>query len=385
MMQDFPPPIRTDASNVFANHTMAIRVPATIREIQALNPDYPTSIQRALDDLHDAIANDAPITMLDAPAPDYAPWAQAVTVRLSESWQNTEWFFAETYFYRRVIEAVRWWDTGRDPFAPKKAQEYAGGALWSLLGDVLNTQSHHAIGALIQTALWGNRIDLSFTASLSRGVAANAEDLLVDDSAAVIAHLEAAQAHEVHFVCDNAGTELAMDLALADALLRTPTKRVVLHLKMHPTFVSDATVADVLWFIQRLMQDQNQSFAEFGKRLQAALDAGRLRLIPDFFWNSPHFMRHMPSYLAGALRQAALVIVKGDANYRRLVGDAFWDATTPFAQVVRLFPAPILALRTLKSDPIVGLQVSQTARLDATGELWRSNGRYGVIQFTVPG
>lgn len=382
-MRDFPPPIRTDVSNAFANHTMAARVPATIREIQNLNPDYPPSIQRGLDDLHTAIESDAPITMLDAPAPDYALWAAAVTPRLGESWQNTEWFFAETYFYRRVIEAVRWWDTGRDPFAPKKAEEYAGSALWSLLGEVLHKQQSGDLAAFMHTALWGNRIDLSFTASLSRGMSANAEDLLVDDSAAVVAHLDSVQAREVHFICDNVGTELAMDLALVDALLGTFGERVVLHLKMHPTFVSDSTVADVLWFIQRLAQDQQEIFAEFGTRLQVALDLGRLRLMPDFFWNSARFMWQMPSYLAGALGRAALVIVKGDANYRRLVGDAFWDATTPFAQVVRSFPAPLLALRTMKSDPIVGLQAHQVTQLDRTGELWRSNGRYGVMQFSI--
>ena len=47
--------------------------------------------------------------------------------------------------------------------------------------------------------------------------------------------------------------------------------------------------------------------------------------------------------------------MKGDLNYRRLVGDRLWPPTTPFADVTAYFPGPVAALRTLKSDVIVGL------------------------------
>jgi hypothetical protein len=76
-----------------------------------------------------------------------------------------------------------------------------------------------------------------------------------------------------------------------------------------------------------------------------------------------------------------MVIVKGDANYRRLVGDAVWQPETPFEDVMRYFPAPILALRTGKSDPIVGLPRGMAQALDQQDPAWRVNGRRGVIQF----
>jgi hypothetical protein len=72
------------------------------------------------------------------------------------------------------------------------------------------------------------------------------------------------------------------------------------------------------------------------------------------------------------------VIVKGDANYRRTVGDAVWPEITPFADVTAYFPAPLLALRTLKSDPIVGLAPGVASSLDAAEPAWRVNGRRGV-------
>jgi hypothetical protein len=46
--------------------------------------------------------------------------------------------------------------------------------------------------------------------------------------------------------------------------------------------------------------------------------------------------------------------------------------------VTAYFPAPLLALRTLKSDTIVGLPVGVAARLDRDDARWRVNGQRGV-------
>jgi hypothetical protein len=80
------------------------------------------------------------------------------------------------------------------------------------------------------------------------------------------------------------------------------------------------------------------------------------------------------------LAQAHLVIIKGDANYRRLLGDSRWPTTVPAATAVPYFPAPFVALRTLKSDPIVGLPPSLAEQLDQTDAAWRVNGQWGLIQ-----
>ena len=70
----------------------------------------------------------------------------------------------------------------------------------------------------------------------------------------------------------------------------------------------------------------------------------------------------------------------GDANYRRLIGDARWEVTTSLAVASAGFPAPRVAVRTLKSDPLVGLPPGLVARHDAEDAQWRINGRRGVIQ-----
>jgi len=185
----------------------------------------------------------------------------------------------------------------------------------------------------------------------------------------------------VHMIADNTGTELAADLAFIDALLDTHVaERVVYHVKMHPTFVSDSTAEDVRQFLDRLNARGGPAHA-LAERLRAAMNDTRLRLAPDLYWNLPRWLWDAPERLSGLFEKAALVIVKGDLNYRRATGDAIWPEDTTFAQAVDYFPAPLLALRTLKSDGLVGLRPGLADELDRIDPEWRVNGRRGVIQF----
>ncbi|NDJ63338.1 MAG: protein-glutamate O-methyltransferase family protein, partial [Chloroflexi bacterium] len=380
-----PAPLRTDASNDFAHRSMHTRVPAIIRETQQLNPDYPPLISDALNALHDALQGNGPLPPLPPTAPDYDSWSRTLAQHKGATWLNTEWFVGETYFYRQLVEAVRWWETGRDPFAPKKAEEISSDALWNALDHALAVPRERAderLAELFQHALWGNRIDLSYSVAAAHGSAWMADDLLVDDRQVAVEHV-LSRTGTVHIITDNAGTELAMDLVLVDALLDSdaPTAEgVVLHVKLHPTYVSDATATDVLNFIHTLsLTGHNESVRALGDRLEAAFETGRLRLAPHFFWNSGDFLWELPPRLLDVFRDAIIVIIKGDANYRRMVGDALWPPETPFREVVSYFPAPLLALRTMKSDPVVSLPQGLSQRLDSLDPEWRLNGRRGVI------
>lgn len=377
------PMVRTDTSNAFAHHTMSIRLPGIVREVAAINADYPPPVKDALKRLADDMENDREMPMLDLPAPDYDDWRAAhdhYTRREGRTWQQTAWFFAETFCYRHVIQAVRWWETGRDPFLPHKMEEYAGTTPWELLerASAVNGAPEERLALMLDFALWGNRIDLSYTAAAAHGAHVQDDDLLVDDRAAIAAYLHR-QPGVVHIIADNAGTELLMDLALIGELLESQPQ-VFLHLKFHPTFVSDATAEDARWLIEHL----RGRGLPLGDRLAAALDAGRLRLAPDLFWNSSRLLREMPPRLAGLFAGARLLIFKGDANYRRLSGDVLWPPATPFGVMTGYLPVPAAALRTLKSDTIAGLPPGLAERLDADDPLWRSNGRRGVAQAALP-
>jgi hypothetical protein len=167
----------------------------------------------------------------------------------------------------------------------------------------------------------------------------------------------------VHLVADNYGRELAMDLVLIDHLLAGLGLPVVLHVKLHPTFVSDAIAPDVQRFLG-LMAAHTPAARGLGTRLTAALESGRLRLAPDPYWNSPRPLWDLPPRLDRLFASARLVIFKGDLNYRRLVGDAIWPEGVSLADATRGFPAPLVALRSLKSEsdrrPAPGCQPGST-------------------------
>jgi hypothetical protein len=188
----------------------------------------------------------------------------------------------------------------------------------------------------------------------------------------------------VDFILDNAGTELLTDLALVDLLLRGGwAEQVTLHVKAHPTYVSDTTAVDVDLTLAAMKARGEAEVVALAERLALARTQHRLFVRPDFFWTSSHFFWELPPPLTAALAQARLVIIKGDANYRRLVGDSRWPATVPAAEAIPYFPASFVALRTLKSDPIVGLSPGLAERLDAEDREWRVNGKRGLIQFVA--
>jgi hypothetical protein len=382
-----PAPLRTDASNAFAHYSMGVRVPKILEEVSARNPDYPPSVHQAVARLRDDIRGNAPLPALGFPAPDAAEWEAALDDQPGATWLATDWFFAECYVYRCLMIAVRHWENGRDPFAPAKQEELASPALWrgvdaALAAPALAPAVDPAWGSdlrpLLLRALWGNRVDLSYAVGVAFGAAGEHDDLLADDSARAADQLRI-PGGDVHIVADNTGSELSMDLVLADALLAGAAARVSLHVKLHPTFVSDAIAADV-WALLGAFADRGGAAGGVAARLRQAWDEQRLRVLPDPYWNGPSFLWDRPARLAREMDGASAVVLKGDANYRRAVGDALWPPGVGFAEATRYFPAPLLVLRTMKSDSLVGLSAERIAHLDAADPDWRINGRRGVIQ-----
>ncbi len=350
---------------------MRVRVPEILERAAAQQPADSRREAEAIRRLRDEVVSDAAIRAIEGPGPDVGEWDEPIRRRAGDRWFATDWFFAETYVYRRVVEAVRYWETGLDPFRATKDEELANVATWERVErarEIAASRARDRLAGLLDAALWGNRMDLSYAAAASHGTASTAADLLIDDRAQALPVL-ARPGARIDVVADNAGTELLVDLVLARALIDGGAARVVVHVKAHPTFVSDAIAADVRDAIVRL-----------GPDLDAASGDGRLRVVADSYWNSPRFIDEAPPRIQSALASADLAIVKGDANYRRLVGDAEWETSTPPIRASGPLPCPMLALRTLKSDPIVGLPAELVKRLDRESPTWRVDGRRGVIQ-----
>lgn len=397
-----PAPLRGAEVGSFAWQTVTIRMPEIGRRTLAEN-EFPNEIADRLEELITDLPTGRLRPLQDTTAPDAADWERYVAPYVGQDWLEAPWFFVETYFYRRILEATGYFQQGPmrgfDPFASQKRQGLEGSreailALASRLDEARADPGSQALAGLLQANLWGNQADLS---QLSAGKAGDAgkpashlqppeqarQRLLADDTPLLLGYFnrERRPAGLVDLVLDNAGFELVGDLALADYLLgQHLATEARFHLKSHPTFVSDAMVKDVRETIGFLASSDHLPVRRLGQRLEAALQEGRLRLVDNFFWTSPLSGWEMPNLLRSDLRQAGLLITKGDANYRRLLGDRHWPLTIPFHKVVRYFPAPLAALRVLKSEVMVGLQPGQAEGLSQEDPRWLVDGKWGSIQ-----
>jgi uncharacterized protein with ATP-grasp and redox domains len=387
----------TSEAGSFARATIVERKPQIICQVIDEN-GYPPEIVAALEVFRDEIA-EQPMLSLRETALDVDWWNDALRRYDGKGWLDAPWYWAEVFFYRKLLEAVRYFQPGpwqeHDPFgALKRRQEldalvrFAEG--WSQLDAAASQLSQAQVfEALLHSALWGNRADLrNFTVRelAQAGLATQAErnNLLIDHTPAVEALLSAGVAR-VDFICDNVGLDLMADLSLADFLLSCGwARQVTLHLKNQPFFVSDAMPVDAALAVNALVTAASPAEQALGRRLRAQLAAGQLRFRTNPFWTGFLMFRDMPPAIRSELAQAALVVIKGDVNYRRLLDDRHWPHETRMEEVAAYFPGPFVALRTLKGEIMVGLEPGQAEQLGAEDPDWLIDGKRGVIHMVTP-
>ena len=407
-----PPPLR-GVDGGFTRESIIARLPAILDETAScLLPSLARAAAgfdaSAAPALAAAIAALSSVLRAGAPLPPFAALSDEEaaaggsggTAEAAAAWAcaggtclEAPWFHVELAVYRLLSEACAAATPalrvplGWDVFAEQKARALAAAAAPFdatvaplLRGAGGGAPDRGEVRALLLRSLWGNRADLSLSAGVvaapgSGGGAAPAE-LLADDSAAVLDVLCGAPA-ALALVADNAGLELASDLALVDALLARGHS-VTVHAKALPVFVSDATPADVREHVAWLAARAPAA----GARLRAALDAGALTVAAHAAWSAPAPFWALPGDLRAALARAALALVKGDANYRRLLGDRHWPHADAFARVVGAYaPCAIAALRTAKAPLAVGLDAAAAARAAAAQPAdWLTAGSRGMVQ-----
>ena len=390
-----PPPILTSEPGSFAQDTLRRRIPAILQEAIDLNPDFDPLVRRGLDQLGIELSSGR-IRALREAAPDVALWNAVSAPCFGRSWLDVPWYWAEAYFYRRLLEVTGYFREGRwrgfDPFGAKKRTEWAAtaapAATEALLAG-LPADPAARFERLFHASLWGNRTDLSYMVAAHLGGTENShaerENLLADDTAATWEWLQAKRPSRIAIMADNTGTELLMDLALIDFLLEAGLASAIhLYLKPQPFFVSDAMTADVKAGLDALRAGSKAARA-LAERTEDALARYDLTLIEHWFSATSLFYYQLPDDLQAELAVMGLVVFKGDVNYRRLLGDAHWPATVPFADAVSYFPMPLVALRTLKGEIIAGLAPGQAERLAVEDPAWLVNGRRGVIQAKLAG
>lgn len=380
-----PPLITIEEPGSFAWRVFHERHPAMIAQLCATHPFGPDVRDALTVLLRETTAGF--VEPLEDDAPDHDAWAAWTAERIGRPWAESSFLWAESYFFRKLLAATGFFAPGPwrgvDPFAPMKRAELTSAATTETLKALdklpgLGPAERDA--AVVQAAVWGNQADLAFQLSAGTGTAgaglvtgSNEEfwSLFGDPGA-------------VHLVADNAAGELSADLVLVDRLLATGrAEQVVLHVKPHPYYVSDATPNDVLEVLHHLSGLPDEAGA-VGRRVQKSLREGRIEVRAHPFFCAPLDFAEMPEDLRADFASATVTIFKGDLNYRRLVGDRRWPASRSFTGSVSHFPGALAVLRVLKSEAVVGLDPDTVVALDAEGEPWRTKGSHALIQ-TRPG
>ena len=125
-----PPVWSTGDVGSFAWDTVKRRVPEILAGTRRRLGPVPPEVDAALDEL-DGELRAGPLRGLREQTPDRPAWDAAVGPHLGRSWLQIPWYFAEAYFYRRVLEATGYFGrgplAGRDPYASHKAEEWVLG------------------------------------------------------------------------------------------------------------------------------------------------------------------------------------------------------------------------------------------------------------------
>lgn len=323
---------------------------------------------------------------------DLAPF-----IKRGKGWHEAPWWVVENYMYKRLLQELALCGpeaAGYDPFESQKTKALAASvapyeaSLRPLLALVAaaeaQPQGHPdrraALEAALVRSLWGNQADLSLSAG--KVESANGGDpgqVLSDGTSLALELVQGAAGRPIVLVLDNHGLEVLCDLVLADAILRlVGPSSVSLHVKDSPVFVSDVTQEDVPGILAWL--DEHDS--ALAGRLRMGIADSRLSVVPSPFYTTARTFWQLPADLTSIYTEAAVVILKGDANYRRLLGDLHWPYDTDFGSYVRSFwPCPgLVSLRTMKSGVALGISEDKQAEAKAAHPNdWLTCGVYGQV------
>lgn len=192
-----------------------------------------------------------------------------------------------------------------------------------------------------------------------------------------------------HVITDNCGFELMSDILLGTYLLKsTRLTKVIYHVKRLPIFVSDTIMTDVDEAIGRLNSELEGLIGykicdESQDRQVYECDTipdKQISFEVDDCWHQEKLFKDVEQFRSWNTDETcALIIVKGDLNYRRLVGDFHWKSSEPIRDKVSYIKKPLLIIRSLKSNVILGVNDEEKYSYNAPN--WKISGQYGIIQW----
>merc|ERR1711937_176689 len=429
-----PEPLLSDVVGTWAYDTMSRRINEEILQNMVvadnkrdLSEKHLANLQQFAEELKNAAGTKIrPIG--DDGGFDVSRWNSILSQYEERTWLDAPWVVTEYYFYRRILEAVGYFSPGpgqgeargtspkashgKDPFESQKDKGLRSSfpalkSLSKLVSQAISSENtKENFIAILLTSLWGNRMDLSIwpadatsdAESTERAknamgeVLKNSKKMLLADQSEDVWNAIASKgsppagALQMDIIADNAGFELITDLCLADFLATSGlARKVVIHLKAYPVFVSDAMKKDVLSHISVLAEEEEvpQDMRKIASRWDNLIAEGKWELKEHPFWTLPLAFWEMPEDLIQHFSSSRMVFVKGDANYRRQIGERHWPFATPFQDISSYWPTNVCCLRTMKSEVACGVPKARQKQAENEDPQWLVSGRYGVVQAKI--
>lgn len=410
----------------FAYHTVRNRLPVTVTQVidhlsrskDTLTNTYGAAVREEikqiagyLSKLKNEMQTNKPLIHFTANDEDQMLWNEFLQKTEATKgrpllWFADVWLHIECYLYRRIREAFALTQLlhDYDPFRNQKEDAFSGSLpAISVVGKYLLqlTESSDFVDAqktvlqFLKLSLWGNRCDLSisggkdiFQVDNPLEMISQLDDLiLANDTEKVWKVLSSPSSVStiVDIIFDNSGYELFTDLCLAHILMKFKlATHIRFHAKRIPWFISDVMKHDFNWLLEEMAKNSTiPCLPDLASQWKGYLNSGCWSLHVDSFWTLPYSydeMRQVNAKLYSTFQESKLLIFKGDLNYRKLVGDVNWPHSEKFSVALRGFePAPVVTLRTIKADTVVGLaqgQAEEVAKIDAD---WMTIGKYAVV------
>jgi len=420
---------------------MAVRLPTILGKaiddtVRTLNEqsdedkvkDLVGCIERMEDLMEDLQKNTKLRPIYDDGEADVPLWNKEIAKYFrGKDFMNAPWLFAEAYKYRRLHECFtmsKYWKD-YDVFYRQKCETFSrsGQAVFELSTrfaepftpesesdpEKLQAAKKLLFLELTQVCLWGNSTDLSLLINMSEEdikrlqstggehLASTEANILGNDMHALWDVVAKMKNGRIDFVLDNAGFELYCDMVYADFLISSGIcKEVRFHGKRFAWFVSDVTRQDFDWILQVSYyghlftghsDNEMASLKKMAQRWKQYVAEGKWIYEAHPFWCSGYTFWDIKTEAPDLflhLSESDLVLFKGDLNHRKLTYDCHAPPTTPFEVAIGPLASepgtpPVVSLRTIKSDVVVGIPGEDAQRLDETEPGWKISGKYAVV------
>jgi len=331
--------------------------------------------------------------------------------------------------FQSIAKALDYSKNGMDPFSQRKFAALTSKSCTQYIHEISNKivdfldedELEETLRSVLLLALWGTRdpeypfqFQLGKTESenenmvsiktrrksfdksigISRRQILNNEGDLEDvvnllikmkDNRNVVAGKSRSNPSRIDIVIDQVGHGLVADLLLAHVLITNNICDIVrFHTRAYPCGIYGATIIDITGHIEQMADPQKAndiwSVHHFGDALRQHVFKGNFEFVDDSFWCDFTPFWDMPDHIQERLAGSKLVFVKGDANYRRLLGERQWPLDTLAADVLSYWPVPVCALRTFKAEIGCGVSVEAQSRAERDDANWKVSGKWGVVQ-----